>query len=641
MRTIIVCLLLLFGIKLSAQIQIHINPVSTQNSVNSELSPGIFFVPKNQIGFNTFFDSNTHFKAVRLNIIESALNNSSNLVQCLALLEQFRTDVLATNQRCDHLVLIFEKMPAWLSSSSDPSPAQTPGWSVLNTTPPANWTTWQTVVDSIVNKINNQWGLDPYYEVWNEPDIGSWTGTEAEYMRLFRTTRAGAKNADPTAKIGGPAVNYWANGLARTFIPETIHPDTFATHSLIAHLIDSMLITQTMPDFISWHNFTFAYSDFHQPPVIVTNFFGRRSIAPLPVILSEWNAPSAVRDQPAGFAFVNYVNQSPSLTYNYDFDCIAAWQDFNPSATEFHQDYGVISYGGLEKPVWKMLHTMDKHSNNLHAAFQSSGIGNLSNYYTINGDTIRLMLTNRNSPGIAAAFENLVYNGCTSVRQLDNDGYINLQTGDVSRLDSALRNLLPISGTLPSDNCIQNVQSYYAEQDSLWTHSTNIDLSIYYLQGNTPAKIYRIDSTHNNIIYRYDSLRNAGYTQTNAINYLLPLQQLQGENISLTNGNYQFSMQPNSFVMIEVPGVVTSIPENINSEMISVYPNPAHEFVTVNSPDIIECWQLHNSAGQLIDNGTGSSAQLRISTEALSSGTFILSIQTASGLHQKQITIQH
>jgi Glycosyl hydrolases family 39/Secretion system C-terminal sorting domain len=638
MRKILFFLLLLAEIKLCAQTQIHINPANPINIVSSDLSPGVFFVPKNATGFNAFFDSNTHFKAVRLNIIESALNNSSNLTQCLALLEQSRTDVLATNQRCDHLVLIFEKMPAWLSSSSDPSPAQTPGWSVLNTKPPANWTTWQTVVDSIVNKINNQWGLDPYYEVWNEPDIGSWTGTEAEYMRLFRTTRTGAKNADPTAKVGGPAVNYWANGLARTFIPERIHPDTFATHSLIAHLIDSMLITQTMPDFISWHNFTFAYSDFHQPPVTVNSFFASRSVAPLPVILSEWNAPSAVRDQPAGFAFVNYVNQSPSLTSDYDFDCIAAWQDFNPSATEFHQDYGLISYGGLEKPVWKMLHTMDKYSNsNSYIAFQNNGTGNLNNLYWISGDTIRLMLTNRNSPGIAAAFEHLVYNGCTSVRQLDNDGYINLQTGDVSRLDSALRNLIPISGALPSDNCILNAQSLYAIQDSLWTHSTNIDLSIYYLQGNTPAKIYRIDSTHNNIIYRYDSLRNAGYTQANAISYLLPLQQLQSENISLTNGSYQFSMQPNSFVMIEVPGVITGISENTTSEMFSVYPNPAHEFVTINSPDIIECWQLHNSAGQLIDSGT----QLRISTEALSNGLYILSMQTASGLHQKHITVQH
>ncbi|MGL5892719.1 MAG: GH39 family glycosyl hydrolase, partial [Bacteroidia bacterium] len=572
MRLILIFLLLLAETSLSAQTQIHINPGVPINAAAQDLSPGVFFVPKNATGFNAFFDSNTHFKAVRLNIIESALNNSSNLTQCLALLEQFRTDVLATNQRCDHLVLIFEKMPAWLSSSSDPSPAQTPGWYVLNTKPPANWTSWQTVVDSIVNKINNQWGLDPYYEVWNEPDIGSWTGTEAEYMRLFRTTRAGAKNADPAAKVGGPAVNYWANGLARTFIPEKIHPDTFAAHSLIAHLIDSMLITQTMPDFISWHNFTYAYSDFHQPPVTVTNFFASRSIAPLPVILSEWNAPSAVRDQPAGFAFVNYVNQSPGLVNGYAFDCIAAWQDFNPSATEFHQDYGLISYGGLEKPVWEMLHTTDKYeNNNWYSALQFNGTGNLHNVYSISGDTIRLMLTNQNSPGLAAAVENLIYSGCTSIQQLDNDGYINLQTGDIARLDSALRNLIVVTGALPSDNCILNAQALYAEQDSLWINNIAIALQIYFLQGNTPAKIYRIDSTHNNIIYRYDSLRNAGYTQSSAINYLLPQQQLQGENISLTNGNYQFSMQPNSFVMIEIPGVVTGIAEQTNAASLSIY----------------------------------------------------------------------
>lgn len=636
-------LVLIYLNQAAAQTLIQLNPAqqpSAQTAPNC--SPGVFFVPKTQDGFNAFFNSNTGFNGVRLNIIESALNNSSNLTQCLAFLEQFRNDVIAVNQRSQHLVLIFEKMPAWLSSSSNSSPAQTPGWSVLNTKPPANWSTWQTVVDSIVNKINNQWGLDPYYEVWNEPDIGSWTGTEAEYMRLFRTTRAGAKAADPNAKVGGPALNYWANGLTRTFIPEKIQADTFAAHGLVAHLLDSMAATSTLPDFLSWHNFTTSEVDLLQAATTVNAFLATHQLPALPLILSEWNAPSALRDAPAGFAFVQHINQHGYLNYYYAFDCIAAWQDFNSSPTEFHQDYGLISYGALEKPVWRMLHTMEKYQTaQWFIASQQNGTGNLTNRYTISGDTVRIMLTNQNFPGILAAFQQLVYSGCTSVAQLDADGYVNIQTGDISRLDSALRNLIGISGTLPSDACILAAQGLYAQQDSLWQHAVSIQLQLFYLQGNTAAKIYRIDSTHNNIVYRYDSLRSAGYTQANAIAYLLPQQQLQGENITLTNGLFQFPMQPNSFAMIEIPGVITgqATQDVLQAE---VFPNPASESVRVQCVAPVTSWAMYNLQGQRINSRSETSTTVfSIPVNALGNGVYILQIETATGRLQQRITVQH
>ncbi|MCA6361984.1 MAG: T9SS type A sorting domain-containing protein [Bacteroidetes bacterium] len=628
--------------QLSAQTVIQVNPSQSPVQSVADFRPGIFFVPKTQDGFNAYFNSNTRFNGVRLNIIESALNNSSNLSQCLAILEQFRTDVLAVSQRSQQLVLIFEKMPAWLSSSNNSAPAQTPGWSVLNTKPPASWTAWQTVVDSIVSKINNAWGLDPYYEVWNEPDIGSWTGTEAEYMKLFRTTRAGIKAADASAKAGGPAVNYWANGLSRTFIPEKIHADTFARHSLIAHLLDSLAITAELPDFLSWHNFTPAEADLLQAATTVNSFLNSRQLPALPLILSEWNAPSALRDVPAGFAFVQRINQSAVLDTYYAFDCIAAWQDFSPSPVEFHQDYGLISYGALEKPVWKMLQVVEKHQHlPWHTATQFNSTFNLTNYYSVSGDTLRLMLTNQNFPGILAAFQELVYSGCTSVAQLNADGYLNIQTGDVSRLDSALRNLITVSGTLPSDACILAAQSVYAQQDSLWRQALAVQLQVLYLQGNTAGKMYRIDSTHNNIIYRYDSLRSAGYSQANAITYLLPQQQLQGENITLTNGQFQFAMQPNSFIMIEIPGVITgqNSPEFLKAE---VFPNPAGEQVHVQCETPVVSWTLCNIQGQLINSQSKiNTTAFSIPVNELGNGVYILHIETLTGRVQQRITVKH
>jgi xylan 1,4-beta-xylosidase len=44
-----------------------------------------------------------------------------------------------------------------------------------------------------------------YWEVWNEPDIFYWRGSEEEYNRLYDSAVAGVRAAIPAAKVGGPA----------------------------------------------------------------------------------------------------------------------------------------------------------------------------------------------------------------------------------------------------------------------------------------------------------------------------------------------------------------------------------------------------------------------------------------------------
>ncbi len=43
-----------------------------------------------------------------------------------------------------------------------------------------------------------------YWEVWNEPDIGYWQGTPAEYHKLYDFSVDAVRRALPTARVGGP-----------------------------------------------------------------------------------------------------------------------------------------------------------------------------------------------------------------------------------------------------------------------------------------------------------------------------------------------------------------------------------------------------------------------------------------------------
>lgn len=162
-------------------------PDSIQQNLANNYEYGVFYVPKTTEAHTDFMNNGDHLNTIRLNIIESALNNSSDLSGTLDYLDNFSTVIQSISNKADKVIFIFEKMPAWLSSSNDGSPAQTPGWYVLNTKPPANYTQWNHMIQQVTDRIVNVYGVsNAYFEIWNEPDLGSWTGTTAEYFELFK-----------------------------------------------------------------------------------------------------------------------------------------------------------------------------------------------------------------------------------------------------------------------------------------------------------------------------------------------------------------------------------------------------------------------------------------------------------------------
>jgi xylan 1,4-beta-xylosidase len=103
-------------------------------------------------------------------------------------------------------------MPKALSSHPDPyhipwptKPGEVEGWSF----PPKDYQRWGELVHQVAVHMAQRYGKDAvatwYWEVWNEPDIGYWHGTEEEYDKLYDYAAAGVKKAIPSARVGGPA----------------------------------------------------------------------------------------------------------------------------------------------------------------------------------------------------------------------------------------------------------------------------------------------------------------------------------------------------------------------------------------------------------------------------------------------------
>jgi xylan 1,4-beta-xylosidase len=126
-------------------------------------------------------------------------------------------------------------------------PRPTMGGSVNN--PPKDYKMWGDLVHRYVEHLIQRYGRQEvstwYFEIWNEPDIGYWHGTPAEYFKLYDYAAAGVRAALPNALVGGPASTGPANAKATAFL------DSFLKHCLIDK---SAADDKPVPlDFITFH----------------------------------------------------------------------------------------------------------------------------------------------------------------------------------------------------------------------------------------------------------------------------------------------------------------------------------------------------------------------------------------------------
>jgi xylan 1,4-beta-xylosidase len=88
--------------------------------------------------------------------------------------------------------------------------------------PPRDYAKWAELIYQWVRHSLEKYGSAEveswYWELWNEPDIGYWQGTQEEFNKLYDFTAAAVKRALPTAKIGGPHVTGPANPRAEKFL---------------------------------------------------------------------------------------------------------------------------------------------------------------------------------------------------------------------------------------------------------------------------------------------------------------------------------------------------------------------------------------------------------------------------------------
>jgi xylan 1,4-beta-xylosidase len=154
--------------------------------------------------------------------------------------------------------------------------------------PPADPDKWAQIVKHVVLHYNAGWDRGfrygiRYWEVWNAPDSKqSWSGSPAEYYRLYDKTAQAIQAADAAALVGGPA-------LSKPLIAGAYREK----------FMDFVRLNRLPLDFFSWH---FYAVDSNDPYVFVTIarqlriILDARGFGSAKNILDEWNADPAEQD---------------------------------------------------------------------------------------------------------------------------------------------------------------------------------------------------------------------------------------------------------------------------------------------------------------------------------------------------------
>ena len=128
-------------------------------------------------------------------------------------------------------------MPEALSTHPEPYRHTFPKGDIFTgwTYPPNDEAKWSKLVAAYAAHLRDRYGAQTatwLWEVWNEPDIGYWHGTPAEYDRLYDLTAAAIRQQLPAAKIGGPeatGVSDHSEPFLRQFLDHCAHGVNAAT----------------------------------------------------------------------------------------------------------------------------------------------------------------------------------------------------------------------------------------------------------------------------------------------------------------------------------------------------------------------------------------------------------------------------
>ena len=258
-------------------------------------------------------------------------------------------------------------MPSALASGS-----QTIFWWRGNVTPPKDYAKWGELIRQLTLHFTERYGASEvktwYFEVWNEPNLspGFWSGTQAEYFKLYQYSANAIKSVNKEYRVGGPAT------AGAAWVPEMI---AFCSKNNVPL------------DFVSTHSYGVkqGYLDEYgnsgtvlsKDPMSVSGdvLNSRKQIAgssmpDLQLHYTEWSSSytpaDPIHDSYHQAAYIlekikQVGNATNSMSYWVFTDI---FEESGPRFTPFHGGFGLLNTQGINKPSFYSYQFMNRLGNN-------------------------------------------------------------------------------------------------------------------------------------------------------------------------------------------------------------------------------------------------------------------------------------
>jgi xylan 1,4-beta-xylosidase len=219
--------------------------------------------------------------------------------------------------------------------------------------PPADWDRWADLVRALAAHLVDRYGRGEVrdhwlFEVWNEANLSVfWSGTPAEYWRLYEVSARAVKDVDPGIRVGGPA-------------------------SAAVGWVDEQMRVDAPVDFLSTH----VYGT---PPLDLRPLADGR-----PLLWTEWGVTATHGNEINDTVFAATFLLRGMRSCAGRVDALAPWvasdhfEELGRPQRFLHGGFGLLTVGNLAKPKYRALRLADRLGDTeLPLALAGDGAGSL------------------------------------------------------------------------------------------------------------------------------------------------------------------------------------------------------------------------------------------------------------------------
>jgi len=204
--------------------------------------------------------------------------------------------------------------------------------------PPHDWDRWGELNRRLAAHLVERYGVEEVarwgFEIWNEANLEVfWTGTQADYFRLYDVAARAIKSVDERLLVGGPST---------------------AAAGWIADFLDFVVAEDSPLDFLSTHTYG-------NVPLDVGQALAARGLDGIEVWWTEWGTTpihfNPISDSAWGAPFVlhgmkSVQGRARALAYWVVSD---HFEELGRPPRLLHGGFGLLTVGNLRKPRWWAL----------------------------------------------------------------------------------------------------------------------------------------------------------------------------------------------------------------------------------------------------------------------------------------------